>query len=94
MKQVWSRTKACRILSRECTGHSKHPLPTTQAMTLHMDITRWSILKSGWYCITADGSLLPSDCSTVSDFDFGLNAESCSPVSAVAFQGPEGTWTR
>ena len=24
MKQVWSRAKACRILSRECTGHSKH----------------------------------------------------------------------
>ena len=28
--------------------HSKHPLPTTQEMTLHMDITRWSILKSDW----------------------------------------------
>ena len=28
------------------TGHSKHPLPTTQEETLHMDITRWSILKS------------------------------------------------
>ena len=26
--------------------HSKHPLPTTQEKTLHMDITRWSILKS------------------------------------------------
>ena len=25
----------------ECTGHSKHPLPTTQEKTLHMDITRW-----------------------------------------------------
>ena len=24
----------------------KHPLPTTQEMTLHMDITRWSIPKS------------------------------------------------
>ena len=22
---------------QECTGHSKHPLPTTQEMTLHMD---------------------------------------------------------
>ena len=33
------------ILLRECTGHSKHPLPTTQGMTLHLDITRWSILK-------------------------------------------------
>ena len=28
------------------TGHSKHPLPTTQEMTPHMDITRWSIAKS------------------------------------------------
>ena len=24
----WSRAKANRILPRECTGHSKHPLPT------------------------------------------------------------------
>ena len=44
----WSRSKANRVLSRECTGHSKHPLPTTQEKTLHMDITRWSILKSDW----------------------------------------------
>ena len=28
-------------LPRECTGHSKHPLPTIQEKTLHMDITRW-----------------------------------------------------
>ena len=26
----WSRSKANRVLPRECTGHSKHPLPTTQ----------------------------------------------------------------
>ena len=30
----------------EHTGHSKHPLPITQEKTLHMDITRWSTLKS------------------------------------------------
>jgi len=35
-----------RVLPRKCTGHSKHPLPTTQQKTLHMDITRWSTLKS------------------------------------------------
>ena len=34
------------VLPRECAGHSKHPLPTTQEKTLHMDITRWSTLKS------------------------------------------------
>ena len=38
--------KANRILPRECTGHSKHPLPTTQEKTLYMDITRWSTPKS------------------------------------------------
>ena len=28
------------VLPRECTGHSKHPFPTTQDKTLHMDITK------------------------------------------------------
>ena len=44
----WSRAKAKRVLPRECTGHSKHPLPTTQEKTLYLDITRWSIPKSDW----------------------------------------------
>ena len=35
-----------RIFPREHTSHSKHPLPTTEDMTLCVDITRWSILKS------------------------------------------------
>ena len=26
-----------RVLPRKCTGHSKHPFPTTQEKTLHMD---------------------------------------------------------
>ena len=45
---LWSRAKANRILPRKCTGHSKHPLPTTQEKTLHVDITRWSTPKSDW----------------------------------------------
>ena len=49
-RQIWSwvRSEAghrLTVLPREHTGHSKHPLPT-QETTLHMDITRWSILKS------------------------------------------------
>ena len=44
----WSRAKANRVLPRECTSHSEHPLPTTQEKTLHMDITRCSIPKSDW----------------------------------------------
>ena len=44
----WSRAKTNRILPRECPGHSKHPLPTTQKKTLYLDIPRWSILKSDW----------------------------------------------
>ena len=35
-----------KFCQENATGHSKHPLPTTQEKTLHMDITRWSILKS------------------------------------------------
>ena len=35
-----------RVLPRKCTGHSKHPFPTTQEKTLPMDITRWSTPKS------------------------------------------------
>ena len=35
-----------RVLPRKCTGHNKHPLPTTQEKTLHMNITRWSTPKS------------------------------------------------
>ena len=44
----WSRAKANRVLPREHTDHSKHPLPTTQEKTLHMDVTRWSTPKSDW----------------------------------------------
>ena len=44
----WSRAKANRIMLREHTGHSKHPLPTTQEKTVHVYITRWSTLKSDW----------------------------------------------
>ena len=31
----WSRAKANRVLPKECTGHSKHPFPTTQEKTTH-----------------------------------------------------------
>ena len=44
----WNRAKANRVLPRERSGHSKHPLPTTQETMLHMDITRWSTQKSDW----------------------------------------------
>ena len=38
--------QANRVLPREHTDHSKHPLPKTQEKTLYMDIIRWSIQKS------------------------------------------------
>ena len=44
----WSRAEANRVLPREHTGQSKHPLPTTQEKTLHVDMTRWSTPKSDW----------------------------------------------
>ena len=52
-RQIWpwstkrNRAKTNRVLPRKCTGHNKHPLPTTQE-TLYMDITRWSTPKSDW----------------------------------------------
>ena len=66
------RSKANRVLPRECTGHSKYPLPATQEMTLHMDITRWSILKSidynfcspRWSTIWSAKSRLGADCDS------------------------------
>ena len=42
---IWNEAGQ-RFLLRECTGHNKHPLPTTQERTLHVDIIRWSVLKS------------------------------------------------
>ena len=38
--------KANRVLPKDHIGHGKHPLPITQEMTLHMDITRWPTPKS------------------------------------------------
>ena len=42
----WGRAKANRVLPRECTDHSKHPVPTTHEKTLHKDITTWPTLTS------------------------------------------------
>ena len=43
------QNEAGQTLTEFCQeGHSKHRLPTTQEMTLHMAITKWSILKSDW----------------------------------------------
>ena len=53
-RQIWpwstkrNRAKANIVFPRECTGHSKHSLPTTPEKTLHMDITRWPTPKSEW----------------------------------------------
>ena len=42
----WSRAKANRVFPRERAGHNNHPFPTTQEMTQHTDISRWSTPKS------------------------------------------------
>ena len=38
--------KGSQNLPKEHTGHSKHPLPTTQEKTLHMDITRLTMVNT------------------------------------------------
>ena len=46
LQVLYFRVKANSVLPREHTGQSKHPFPTTQEKTLHLDITRWSTPKS------------------------------------------------
>ena len=48
-------TKINRVLPGKQIGHSKHPLPTTKEMTLHMYSTTWSILKSDYVLPSKDG---------------------------------------
>ena len=43
--KAWQRLTS--VLPREHTGHYKHLLSTTQEKALHINITRWSITKSG-----------------------------------------------
>ena len=44
---IWNEAEQRLIeFCQENADHSKHPLPTTQEKTLHMDITRWSTPKS------------------------------------------------
>ena len=48
-------------MPREHTDHSKHPLPTTQEVSLHADITTWSIPKSTDYIFAVkDGKTVQS----------------------------------
>ena len=60
-------------MPREHTGYSKHNLSTTQEMTLHIDITGWSITKSDYfYCLqpkmeklyTVSKTRLVADCGS------------------------------
>ena len=57
---LFRSAKANRVLPREGTGHSKHPLPTTQEKTLHMDITRWPTPKLITLFAAEDGEALYS----------------------------------
>jgi len=48
-------------LPRERIGHSKHPLPTTQQTTQHMDITNGQYQNhAGIYFVAKDGEALKS----------------------------------
>ena len=49
-RQIWPWSTECSRVIEFCQENTfgKHPLPTTQEKTLHMNITRWSILKSDW----------------------------------------------
>ena len=48
LRTEWSRAKASRVLLREHTGHSKHPLPTHKRRLYTLTSPRWSTPKSDW----------------------------------------------
>ena len=51
--------KGYQSFAKRTQSHNKHPLPTTQETTLHMDITRWSIPKSlSIFFTTENGKVL------------------------------------
>ena len=54
------KAKANRVLPRERTGHSKHPLPTTQEKTLYMDITANTKIRLIIFSAAKDGEALYS----------------------------------
>ena len=55
------------VLPRECTGHSIETPPTTRGVTLHMDIIRWSILKSDWSYYLQPEELWTEVCNIVQE---------------------------
>ena len=68
--------KVNRVLPRELTRHSKHPLPTTQEKTLPMDITRWPTQKSDWlYSLQPNGEALIPSAKTRPGADYGSDHE-------------------
>ena len=69
-RQIWPWCNVNRVLPRKCTGHSKHPLPTTQEKTLHMDIGRWPTKKLDCLC-----SLQPKTESSIQSAKTRLGAD-------------------
>ena len=68
--------KRLTVLSREHNGHNKHLLQITQEITLHMDITRWSTLKSdGLYSLQPKLEKLYTSAKTRPGADCGSDHE-------------------
>ena len=69
----WSRAKTNRVLPRECTGHSKHPLPTTQEKT-SPDGQYWNqidyiLCSQIWRsCIQSEKTRPGADCGSDHEF--------------------------
>ena len=91
---IWNEAeqRLIEFCQEECTGHSKHPLPTTQEKTLHIDITRWSTPKSDWlYSLQAKMEKL----YTVSENKTGswLWIRSWTPYCQIQTESGENHWT-
>ena len=66
-------------MSREHTDHIKYPFPTTQEMTLHMDITKWYLgnkkIRLTIFFAAKDGEALLQSVKTRPGTDCGSDHE-------------------
>ena len=75
----WSRAKANRVLLGEHTGHSKHPFPTKQEMTLHMESSDGQYSNQADYCLCSQWWRSSMHAQSLSCFWLFCYPMDCSP---------------
>ena len=86
----WSRAKSNRVLPREHTGHSKHPLPAKQKMTTHGHHQKVSIkIRLIIFFAAKDGEASYTLRKTIPGADYGSDHNSLLPSSDLNWRSRE-----